>query len=157
MANGKPITTRIICIGNRYVPGDDLGSKVYDRLKETGLPDGVEVIEGGLAGLDLLRFIEGAARIVFVDAVCGFSKDPSEVVCLDRDALMNCELSPHFGHSAGVPYLVQAIPAALGSDGPLPELFLLGAEKTAAAGNSSSSEMIDSLAGACLQLAMGVR
>jgi len=138
---------RIICIGNRFIPGDDVGLKVYDRLKELPLPEGVELIEGGIAGLNLLRYADGVRRIIFVDAVSGFCAD-DEFVSLSREQLASEALS-HFEHSAGIPYLVQAMPAAL--DGPLPELFLLGAEANA------SDNTIDSLANACLQAAMGDR
>ena len=64
---------RIVCIGNRYfgVGFDDVGPRVYDALANR-LPQGVEVIDGGLAGLGLLRWFDAAGCLVFVDTVSGF-------------------------------------------------------------------------------------
>jgi Ni,Fe-hydrogenase maturation factor len=53
---------RIVCIGNRYVHGDDLGPRVYDQLTARALLNDVQVIDGGVAGLNLLR-ICGLYRI----------------------------------------------------------------------------------------------
>ena len=72
---------RIICIGNCYTPDDAAGPKVYDRLLQCALPNDIEVIDGGLAGLNLLRFIDNAERVVFVDNVSGFGQ-PNEIVVL---------------------------------------------------------------------------
>ena len=47
--------------------------QVFDRLQEMQpLPAGIELIEGGLAGLNLLPLLERGGRVVFVDAVSGF-------------------------------------------------------------------------------------
>ncbi len=114
---------RIICIGQRYSPEDAVGPVVYDRLAAMA-PPGVEVIDGGLAGLGLLRFVEGADRVVFVDAVRGFARtqrvltlDPAEVASFAEGA---------YGHSSGLPYLLRALPAVC--EGRAPEIAIVGIE-----------------------------
>ena len=71
---------RIICIGNRFVEEDAAGLAVYDRLLEMDLPSSIQVIEGGLAGLNLLAHLEHGGRIVFVDTVTGFAAAENIVV-----------------------------------------------------------------------------
>ncbi|CUW39306.1 putative hydrogenase maturation protease [Magnetospirillum sp. XM-1] len=114
---------RIICVGNRLVPGDDLGPRVHDLLAGSALPVGVELVDGGLRGLDLLRAVEGAARAVFVDCVEGFAP-PGEVVTLARGEVADLA-DGAWGHDAGLPYLFAMLPLAC--DGEMPEVTLIGA------------------------------
>ena len=138
---------RIICIGNRYVPGDDAGPRVYDYLSRQTLPERVELIDGGLAGLNLLRFIENSRRVIFVDSVSGFG-EPGQVVRLrlPLEKQPDEPASIRYDHAAGLQYLLEALPAVLESE--LPEIVVLGIE-----GNASEESVI--LAGqACLQAAV---
>ena len=45
---------RIICVGNRHSAADAAGPLVYERLARMERPLDIEVIDGALAGLDLL-------------------------------------------------------------------------------------------------------
>ncbi len=101
---------RIVCIGNRYVAEDAAGPRVFDRLAARPLPAGVEVVDGGLAGLDLLRCAEGAEVLVFVDASAGLAP-PGEAAELDPEALAGSS-SRSLGHAAGLPYLLRALPVS---------------------------------------------
>ena len=62
---------RIICLGNPFVESDSLGPRVFAELSARGLPPGVELIDGGLAGLNLLRFLDDCQRVVLADVVLG--------------------------------------------------------------------------------------
>lgn len=100
---------RIICVGNRFAGADAAGPLTHDFLLENGFPDGVEVVDGGLAGLDLLAFVDGAERVVFVDAVDGFADD-EKVFAVSPGAA--AALAPSsFDHAGGLPYLLRALPA----------------------------------------------
>lgn len=112
----------VICLGNRFVPGDDLGSRVHARLMACRTDD-IEVIDGGLCGLDLLRLVEGRRRVVFVDAVTGLGA-AGEVVTLDGAQV--AAYTGAYGHGAGLPYLLTMLPHACAA--PLPAITLVGAE-----------------------------
>ena len=115
---------RIVCIGNRYRPEDNAGPLVYDHLQAHGVPSGVKLIDAGLAGLDLLRFIEGARRVVFVDAVLGLTR-PDEIVLLTgEETARYCD--GVYDHIAGLPYVLRVLPEVC--DAPPAELFLVGIE-----------------------------
>ena len=73
----------IICIGNRLLSEDASGPAVFDSLQKLSLPQDVEIIEGGTAGLNLLPLLEKGGRVVFVDTVSGFADD-GEIVMLDQ-------------------------------------------------------------------------
>lgn len=137
---------RIICIGNRYVPEDAIGPFVYERLRRSPLPDDVELIDGGLAGLNLLRLLEGAKRVVFVDRTVGLGA-VDEIVVLDAARVAALAEGP-FQHSAGLPYLLRMLPAVC--EGPLPEIWLVGVE----AENPEEERTIDEAASLALKLAV---
>jgi len=118
---------RIICIGNRFVQEDAAGLAVFAELeKMQPLPPEIELIEGGLAGLNLLPLLEQGGRVVFVDSVIGFTQ-PGEIVLLDCRKEMPADNAVHFDHGAGLAYLLAVLP--LVCDGELPqEIALVGLE-----------------------------
>lgn len=141
----------IICIGNRFVDSDAAGPLVFDRLRAMQpLPPGIELIEGGLAGLNLLPLLEQGGRVIFVDAVRGFA-EAGELVLLDRQEIVGTESQPHFDHGAGLPYVLAMLPQVC--DGELPEeIFLLGLE------GGCSMQTIERAAGLSIAVAvLGVK
>jgi hydrogenase maturation protease len=115
--------SRIICVGNRLVAEDSLGPTVFDHLKTLHLPPQIDVIDGGLLGLDLLPFFENAGRVVIVDSVCGFG-DAGEVVVLE-DSLFRSAAETKYDHAGGLGYLIRVLPHVLDC---LPEIYLVGVE-----------------------------
>lgn len=136
---------RIICVGNRYVPGDDTGPRVYDHLLKAPIPENVEIMDGGLMGLDLLSLIEGTTRVVFVDSLSGFNGSGQAVVLdgieVGKDATAG------YGHSGGLEYLLRILPEVW--EGDLPEVFLVGAE------GLPDEQIIASIAKKCIAIAAG--
>jgi hydrogenase maturation protease len=65
----KPIL--ILGVGNTLLKDEGMGVHVIDRVKALDLPEEVEVIEGGVLGLDLLDYIEDREKIIIIDAVNG--------------------------------------------------------------------------------------
>lgn len=99
----------IICIGNRLVAEDQAGLLVHDHLCQQSLPQGVDLVEGGLAGLDLLPLLERGGRVIFVDQVRGFAETDS-VVVLRGEEIFAEGTEIHFDHQAGLPYLLAVLP-----------------------------------------------
>lgn len=115
----------IVCIGNRYALQDAAGPLVYERLLHSELPPDVQVIDGGLAGLNLLRFVEGAERVVFVDQVSGFQNNGSQIVVLPA-AEVAVLARGQYGHSSGLAFLLRVLPRVC--EGAVPHIQLLGIE-----------------------------
>jgi len=118
---------RIICIGNRYVDADAAGMLVFEKLQaRTSSFAEVEIVEGGLAGLNLLPLLEEGGKVVFVDAVQGFAP-PGEIVVLHWHDMLAIPTTDHFDHQAGLVYLLKALPHVC--EGTLPqEITLIGLE-----------------------------
>jgi hydrogenase maturation protease len=141
----------IICIGNRYVDMDAAGMQVYSLLQAMApLPQGVEVIEGGLAGLNLLPLLEQGGRVVFVDAVQNLAQE-GELTLLDGHDLGALARADHYGHDGGLAYLLGALPHVC--EGTLPtEMVLIGLE------GKCSTSVLEQAALLSLEVAMhGIR
>jgi hydrogenase maturation protease len=67
MPNNKDIL--ILGIGNILLKDEGVGVHVVNKLKEIPLPNNVEVIDGGTAGLDLTDFIANRKKVIVIDTV----------------------------------------------------------------------------------------
>jgi len=112
---------RIICVGNRMRSSDAAGPLVYDLLAQTRLPHDLEIIDGGLAGLNLLKYVEDAERVVFVDAITGFDRSDDLVLMDSEKASQYADFQ--YDHSTGLTYLLKALPYLIKE---APEVFVLG-------------------------------
>lgn len=118
---------RIICVGNGLRDDDRTGPDAYARLARMAMPPDVEVVDGGLAGLDLLKFMDGTQRVVFIDSVRGFAA-PGQVVLLEPSDLD--EGNPAgFDHASSFSYVLGVYPAILAP--PLPVVNIVGVEEPA--------------------------
>lgn len=99
----------ILCTGNRYCTEDSFGPLVYDYLSTKECPPSIDIIDGGLAGLDLLRYFETSDRVVIVDSVSGFGAH-GELLSIRYDELTSTE-AIEYGHSGGLHYLLLCLPA----------------------------------------------
>ena len=119
---------RVICVGNRFVDADAAGPRVFDQLGGVTLPDGVEIVDGGLGGIDLVGFVDGCERVVFVDAIDGFAA-PGSVVLLSAADAAGAQADGReepFGHGAGLGYLLRALP--LLCERAVPDVRVVGVE-----------------------------
>jgi len=94
----KSPTTLVLGIGNVLRKDDGAGVRVIELLRERGLPESVRLLDGGTAGLDLLPYLEGADRIIVVDAL--LSGDPAGTITVrsgDEMREHDVFMSGHFG------------------------------------------------------------
>ena len=69
----------VIGVGNLLLRDEGVGIHVIRELQKRPLPPGVEVIDGGLAGVRLLDFFSGARKVVLIDAA-QMDLEPGQVV-----------------------------------------------------------------------------
>lgn len=63
-----PSGTLVIGIGNNLLGDDGAGIHAIERLRGKGLPDHVELVDGGTLSFTLLEQVENAEFLVIVDA-----------------------------------------------------------------------------------------
>jgi hydrogenase maturation protease len=113
----------IVCFGNELHGDDGFGIRVYEALCRQAWPNGVEVFNAGVAGLNALRFLENCRRAILVDALANFGS-PGELYVLKPEDL--AEGKPDLsGHGLGIPYLLEALEAIRK---PLPDILIVGVE-----------------------------
>ena len=70
-SRATPKRVVILGVGNVLLSDEGVGVHVANTLTDMHLPQGVEVVEGGTDGFRLMNVVEGAGRLVVVDAVKG--------------------------------------------------------------------------------------
>ncbi|MCK9594558.1 MAG: HyaD/HybD family hydrogenase maturation endopeptidase [Candidatus Omnitrophica bacterium] len=60
---------RVIGCGNLLMQDEGIGVHLIEYLKGKTIPQGVELVDGGCSGFDLLGFIQESREVVIVDAV----------------------------------------------------------------------------------------
>jgi hydrogenase maturation protease len=90
--------TLVLGLGNILMRDEGVGVRVAERLLERyDFPAGVQVLDGGTLGLDLLPWVEGVDRLVVVDAV-DMGAEPGTTTRLEGEevpAFLGIKISPH--------------------------------------------------------------
>jgi hydrogenase maturation protease len=110
-------------IGNVFLGDDGFGVALADRLAQSALPAGVEVVDYGIRGMDLAyALLEGWDAVVLLDATpCG--KAPGTLYVIEPALDL---VEPAFDAHGMDPVTVLALARALG--GELPRTLVVGCE-----------------------------
>src|SRR5664280_160444 len=91
----------VIGCGNLLASDDGVGIEIVRRLQEMELPQGVQIVEAGTPGLQLLDIWEKAEQVIIVDAVR--SGEPVGTIhCFDAALLPPREFMPLSSHGINV-------------------------------------------------------
>jgi len=131
------VTAAVLGVGNLARSDDGLGIHAVRRLGERyRLGPGVELIDGGTAGLALLPRLAGLSRVLVIDAVDSGS-EPGTLVRLEAGDWEEALGRGGSVHAVGLADLVAAarlggaLPALLVVHGAQPASTAIGAELTA--------------------------
>ncbi|HEU4463800.1 MAG TPA: HyaD/HybD family hydrogenase maturation endopeptidase [Gemmatimonadota bacterium] len=98
MTGGGRAPTLVVGLGNPLMTDDGIGLAALARLdSEWELPEGVELVDGGIWGLRLLPEIEDAGRLLLIDAI-DVDRRAGEVIVLEIEEIpmfLSSKLSPH--------------------------------------------------------------
>ncbi len=96
--------TRVIGIGQPAAGDDGVGITVTQALRNTNLPDHVDIVTLG-DPVDLIEQLSGAKRVILVDAVIG-DQTPGSIVSLTVDDLADNGYTSISSHGISI---IQAI------------------------------------------------
>ena len=117
--------TLILGLGNPLRGDDGVGPRIVEELSGRQLPQGVQVLDGGNGGLDLLRVLEGWRRVVVVDAA-EVGQDPGEFVRFTPEEVRLAEAPNSLSlHNAG---LGEALALAEALEQRMPEIVIFGVQ-----------------------------
>jgi hydrogenase maturation protease len=95
-------------VGNLLLSDEGVGLHVVQRLAATyDLPPGVQTLDGGTLGLDLLYYLEGVENLLIVDAV-EMEREPGTLLRIEGDQVpssLSVKMSPH---QIGIPDMLFA-------------------------------------------------
>lgn len=123
MANDVPGTV-IVGVGNELLRDEGVGVIAARVLMNEKLPPGVEVVEGGVGGFDLVFELEGRERAIIIDAadmgaapgtVRSFTLDEVDIEMVQRMASL---------HQVGLADVLHIG----GMVGPMPEVHIIGVQ-----------------------------
>lgn len=90
--------TLVIGVGSPLMMDDGIGLAALEALRGAWrFEPRVDLLDGGTWGMNLLPFLEGAPRVLLLDAIDA-GREPGDLVTLERDALprfLSAKLSPH--------------------------------------------------------------
>jgi hydrogenase maturation protease len=100
--------TLILGVGNLLLSDEGVGVHVLQRLAATyDMPKGVQILDGGTLGLDLLYYLEGVENLLIIDAV-EMGEQPGTLLRLEGDevpSFLSIKISPH---QIGIPDMLFA-------------------------------------------------
>lgn len=74
----------LLGLGNLLMRDEGVGVQAVQAVEERyEIPPDLEIVDGGTSGLDLLPYIEGRDRVLFVDAV-NFGREPGHIGVLEN-------------------------------------------------------------------------
>ncbi len=139
--------TLIVGIGNYIMTDDAAGIHAVEALRNAyQFPDGVELIDGGTKGIELLPYLEDADRMMLIDAV-DMNDEPGTIKVIEEDklkALMDLKFSVH---QIGIPDMLFAL--EFKGIKP-PEMCLVGIQPKSLEMNTEMSEPINAAFGSLL-------
>lgn len=133
---------RIIGLGNDLRGDDAVGLLTVRRLRQT-IGDRAEVIEAGMADVDLIELMKGASVVILIDAARG-GKAPGSIYRLDASvSRIGGQVFPRSSHAIGVS---EAIELARAMDVLPATVIVYGVE----VGNTELGQPLSSLMGEAL-------
>jgi len=136
---------RIVCIGNPYQVADWVGPAVFHALRDGPVSPNVDIIDGGLLGLNLLPVFDGVQRLVFVDTLVPATADPMLGPTVIADPA-GADGQLFFDHGGGLAYLLRAAPLVAES---MPRVWVVGAAAAA------DRDVVQPIIAVALELAHG--
>jgi hydrogenase maturation protease len=78
-------TITVLGLGNILMTDEGVGVHTVNEFeKRYAVPDYVQIVDGGAAGLDLIPFIDGREKVLMVDAV-NFDREPGDIGVLENE------------------------------------------------------------------------
>ena len=115
----------VLGVGNMLLTDEGVGGRVVEELlRQYRIPEGVEIIDGGTMGMDLLPYMDDRSHLFIVDAI-KTEQAPGQAVRLPLDdppAFFRTMVSPHqigLSEVLGVAELTNCMP---------PNIVLFGIE-----------------------------
>jgi hydrogenase maturation protease len=87
MTDNRQVNVLILGIGNLLLGDEGVGVHAVHYLSQRELPPGVELLDGGTSGADLVDHLDGRTKVIVIDAASGDGPPGSVYRCEARDLI----------------------------------------------------------------------
>lgn len=115
----KPVL--VLGVGNILLADEGVGVHVVRQLQEMPLPAGVEVLDGGTGGFELIEHLRGRKKVIIIDAVQADAPPGTVLRFHPEDAALQWR-PPFSAHQTGLHELLHFCRQLV----PPPEVSILG-------------------------------
>ncbi|MBU1344644.1 MAG: hydrogenase maturation protease [Proteobacteria bacterium] len=115
---------RVICCGNPFRGDDAVGLEVFKHLEKEFFSDRVEIIEGGILGINLLPLFHGCSTLIFVDSVL-MDETPGHIQWFTLAEILETAPARISSHEIN-PSQLMTLWHQLNPEAVLPDILLLG-------------------------------
>jgi len=105
----QEVSTIILGVGNLLRKDDGIGIHILNRLEDMDLPEGVRLLDGGTAGLDVVPYLENVRRLIIIDALFADGA-PGEVRILPEGQVPG-KSNPFYGHHGSIQDIIDTVAA----------------------------------------------
>ncbi|RNC68043.1 MAG: hydrogenase maturation protease [Desulfuromonadales bacterium] len=155
------MNTLVLGIGNLLLQDEGAGVRALDVFeRKYGTPDGVELLDGGTSGIELLQHLQGRDHLIILDVVKS-GNPPGAIVRLEGDevpALFRKKISPHqlgISDVLAAAHLTDSMPGNVILFGIEPQSMDTGLEMSDAVGRNMG-ELVDQVARELVSLGLDV-
>jgi hydrogenase maturation protease len=151
LIRGGAVKTLVLGIGNVLLQDEGVGIHAIEELQRRFTADAdVEFLDGGTAGVELLRYLDGKDRILIVDAVAA-GHPPGTVFRVEGEdvpRMFHLRISPHqigLSDVLATALISDALPGAMVLFGMEPQTMTMGLALTPTA-EASLDKLVDAVA-----------
>ncbi|MCD4801191.1 MAG: hydrogenase maturation protease [Methanococcoides sp.] len=121
-------SVRIIGCGNTLMGDDGVGVRVVRTLEKKGydIPEGIDILDAGVCGLDILNLLEGVDKVIIVDSMMASTKKGS-ILRFELEDLLNKDYE-HVGIFSAHDISISDILSIAKHVQDLPEVIVFGIE-----------------------------
>jgi hydrogenase maturation protease len=81
----------ILGIGNILLRDEGIGARVIEAMRDVPLPEGVEILDGGTSGADLIDEIADRRKLIVIDALKADAEPAAIFRFTDKDLIARTE------------------------------------------------------------------
>ena len=148
---GGAVKTLVLGIGNVLLQDEGLGIHALAELQRRfTFDEGIELLDGGTAGVELLRHLDGREHVIVIDAIAA-GHPPGTVFRVEGEdvpRMFHLRISPHqigLSDVLATALITDSLPGEMVLFGMEPETMTMGLALTATA-ESSLGKLVDSVA-----------
>jgi hydrogenase maturation protease len=139
----------VLGVGNILLSDEGVGVWVIKKMQEVELPEDVELLDGGTAGLNLLNYIEGREKLIVIDCLMAEDKAGSVYRFRLEDLTTPAEMITSL-HQVGIREILNI----LSQTSPKPETVIIGIVPETTAVNMGLSAEVEAVIPKVIELVL---